>query len=273
MIPARIPTKALGFLCLLFFSSLLAAAETHAETIAICTDQNYWYPYSYMENKSAKGMHIDIITKALARLGHQPVFTPLPWKRCLQSIENGRFNAVAGVSFKPDRSQYIFYPADAATAKESQWRITQVEYIVMVAAGDPYEFDGNPAGLPQPVMLPLGYSIVDDLQQMGVAVKTLPNTLKIIHELVRSQKGSAITPPLNAKALMKDPNVNLKVRANKLPFTSKSYFMGFSKNNPGVGHAKMQKIWDEIAAVRNDQAFMNQLNQLYDSPAEVKSVP
>ncbi|MBA4368497.1 MAG: hypothetical protein C0403_12770 [Desulfobacterium sp.] len=261
----------LNLLCFAVFLCLIALEPSHAEDITICTDLNYWYPYSYVENKVAKGMHIDIAVKALSRLGYQPVFTPLPWKRCLQSIEDGRYNAVVSASYKPDRAQYIHYPPDAGSVKESEWRVMQVEYIVLVSSQNPYEFDGNPTTLPQPIMTPLGYSVADDLKAMGVAVTTAPSIIQIVQALVRTGKGSIVTPPMNAKALMNDPKVNNNVRINKLPFTSKSYFMGFSKKNPSVNLTEMQKIWDEIAVIRKDETYMNQLYQKYSLTTDVKN--
>lgn len=261
----------LNLFCFAVFFCRIALTPSYAEDITICTDLNYWYPYSYVEKNVAKGMHIDIAEKALSRLGYHPVFTPLPWKRCLQSIEDGRYNAVVSASYKPDRAQYMHYPPDAGSVKESEWRVMQVEYIVLVSSQNPYEFNGNPTTLPQPVMAPLGYSIADDLQAMGVAVKTAPSIIGLVQNLVWTGKGSIVTPPMNAKALMNDPKVNNNVRINKLPFTSKSYFMGFSKKNPKVNLDKMAKIWDEIATIRKDETFMNQLYQKFNLTTDVKN--
>ncbi len=248
-------------------------ALLQAQSITICTDRNYWYPYTYEEQNIAKGMHVDIVAKALSRLGYQPIFTPLPWKRCLQSIEVGLYNAILSASYKPERARYIHYPPDGGISKQSEWRVMQVEYVVVVSRRDPYEFDGNPATLPRPVMVPLGYSIADDLRELGIEAKTDPSTIRIMKELMQTQKGVVITPPMNAKALMDDPIISGSLRINHLPFTSKSYFLGFSKTKSNLNLPEMKRIWDEIAAVRNDQAFMAQLFQRYAVKADPNDEP
>jgi polar amino acid transport system substrate-binding protein len=221
-----------------------------AEFINICTDSNYWYPYSYEENGVAKGTHIDIVTAALTSLGHQFKLTPLPWKRCLSGTGTGKYNALISASYQPGRAEYLIYPGGAATSKKSPWRIGQVKYVIVSNADDPYEYDGNLNSLPHPVRAPLGYSIVDDLEKESIEVKTSHSTLDNAKLLVRTKKGVLITPPENAMKLNEDTRFREKLKIHDVPIASKSYYFVFSKKNPNLKQDEIEGIWKKIRKLR-----------------------
>jgi len=60
---------------LLMLISVISTGLASAETIKICTDRSNWYPFTFRAKGNPAGIHIDITTKALVSLGHQPVFT------------------------------------------------------------------------------------------------------------------------------------------------------------------------------------------------------
>jgi len=131
-----------------------------AETIKICTDRSNWYPFTFRAKEKSAGMHVDIVTKALIKLGYQPFFTPLAWKECIEKTGIGSYDALVSGSFKAKRARSLIYPPDAATAVKSEWRIMQVEYVLVTPATSSYQYDGDVKTLPIPVRAPLGYSIV-----------------------------------------------------------------------------------------------------------------
>ncbi len=235
----------------------------HAETILISTDASRWYPYTYVEEGEAKGIHIDIVSAALKNLGYEVIFKPFPWKRSLRMAEIGRSNAVVSASYKPERAQYMHYPTDAASSKESRWRITQVGYVVVTPQQSDYEFDGDIATLPHPVRAPLGYSIVEDLRKKGIVVTTASNFTQNMKSLIHSQKGVVITPLLNAKMLSADTRFSAQFKISPKEVAAKSYFMTFSKKNPNVTQQEMGNIWNEIKNLREDKTYMRKLSEQY----------
>ena len=245
------------------YTTIAANYSLGGEPIKICTDINYWYPFSYADNTKAKGMHIDIVAKALEQLGHAYEFTPLPWKRCLNSAKEGKYDAVVSASYKPTRAKFLHYPEDAKTAGKSAWRITQVEYSIVTHKDNPYMFSGNISNLPQPVRAPYGYSIVDDLKKSGIEVNTDYSTVDNFMSLARSGKGSLVTPAMNAAILAKDPRFEDHITVHKIPFKSKSYYFVFSKKTPSLSMEQIGKIWDKVATVREDANFMSDLVMKY----------
>ena len=236
---------------------------TSAKTITICTDRSNWYPFTFRVKGNSAGLHVDIVTKALVQLGYQAVFTPLAWKECLEKTGTGSYDALVSGSYKAKRAQSLIYPSDAATAVKSEWRIMQVEYVLITPEAHSYKYDGDIKTLPIPVRAPLGYSIVDDLRAKGLKVIT-NNTTRNLKSIDRMQKGCVITPPENAVRLIKMLGLENKLKIHPKPVKSKSYFMLFSKKTENFSQPEIKKIWDEIVKLRDDEQFIKQLFEKYD---------
>ena len=153
---------------ILFCSFTTSVVAT--ETFEICTDKNFWYPFTYVKEGKSVGLQLDIISKAASNIGVTLNYTALPWKRCLRETEAGRFDGIAVASYKSKRAETMYFPSDAETAKKSTQRVMQVEYVVVTLASENYEFDGDLSTIPTPVRVPRGYSIADDLRKKGVEV-------------------------------------------------------------------------------------------------------
>ncbi len=245
------------------YSLIIVSGTAHAGNLQICTDINYWYPYTYESNGKAKGIHVDIVSLALKNLGHDFTFTPLPWKRCLKEAQSGKYSAVVSGSYKTERAKKLLYPPDASHAKKSRWRITQVEYVVVSHIENAYDFKGDLKTVPGPVRAPLGYSIVEDLKKQGIDVITASSTYNNFRQLVNSKRGVVISPPQNALKLNNYPEFAGKLQIHSTPIKSKSYFLLFSKVYPGLYEHERQKIWDEIMNIRKNKDYMDNLLNSY----------
>lgn len=254
--------KNILILCLLLIV-MPTKGYSQQKIISIVTDQAYWYPFTYSKGDQAKGIHIDIVQKALSNLNYSVRFYPKPWKRCLQDAKDGKYDAVVSASYKPERAQYLLYPDDAIDQKRSLLRITQVEYVVITNSKSPYLFDGDLKSLPSPVRAPLGYSISDDLKSAGISVLEAPDPVDCVTQLVKSGRGSFITPSENAVGIQLDERFKGKLKIHPKPLKSKSYFMAFVNKNQVLSQEKILAIWTEIARLREDQQFMKVLFDKY----------
>jgi len=261
--PGGSPVK--KFIVFLSFLIMLSPISGFCQPreINILTDQGYWYPFSFAEEGQAKGLYIDMIEKAVMNLGYKPKFYPKPWKRCLSDAKNGKYDAIVGASYKLERAEYLIYPDDAKTAKNSLWRITQVEYVAITHSNSSYTFDGDVKSLPQPIRAPLGYSIVDDLKKAGVSVLEAPDIVDLALQLVKSGRGCFIAPPQNATGIMYDERFKGKFKIHPKPIKSKSYFMPFAIKNQKFNKEEILAIWNEIVRMREDQDYMKTLYDKY----------
>ncbi len=247
----------------MLISAFLWTGVLQAQTIKIATDENKWYPYSFEENGVSMGLHIDIVTMALVKLGYAHILRPLPWKRCLVSTKQGEYDAIIGASYKPKRAEFLNYPPDASSTKKSDYRITQVEYSIISNIDDAYEFDGNVKNLPHPIIAPLGYSVVEDIKKEGVLVDEMSCNVDCRYRfLLLRKKGCIITLPQVANMMMTQSRFEGKFYISITPFKSKPYFLVFSKKS-SFSETQQKNIWNEIKEIRENVELMQKLYKKY----------
>jgi polar amino acid transport system substrate-binding protein len=250
-----------------FFLGLLFPVISMAATpISICTDTNFWYPFTFIKDKQPAGLHVDIIRQSLEALGYKPSFKPLPWSQCLSAAKAGEYDAVATVSYNEMRSYFLHYPEGASVDKKSPWRVTQVEYRVItpiITKGEPhYDFNGDMKTIPIPVRVPEGYSIVGNLEHQGLAVEQAPHSLDNFNRLAKEQTGSIIDLEEVAEHFLKQPQFSKKFSVSPQPLVSKSYYLAFAKRG-AIQQEEADKIWKEIANTRSDNQKMNSFLMKY----------
>ena len=90
-----------------FFLLLLPAAVAE-EKIFVFSE---FCPYEYMEKGEADGINIYLIKQVCSRMGIEPVFRELPWKRALRNAETGDADAVFSL-FKTDEREKLYNYTD-----------------------------------------------------------------------------------------------------------------------------------------------------------------
>ncbi|OZG72369.1 amino acid ABC transporter substrate-binding protein [Hahella sp. CCB-MM4] len=250
-----------AFLLSTIISTLVTAAETD---ITFCSDNNYWYPFTYVdENGEAAGVHVDIVKQAGQNLGYNVNFKPMLWQECLDSARGNLVHGVVTASYKNERAEYMNYPADAVSSKRSASRVTQVEYIVVVSADSTYEFKGDLNTLPEPVRVAKGYSIVSTLRESDRKIyESKTGELRNIEKLAKLKNGSVITTPEVYQHLINDPKFKGLLKSNLYPISSKSYHLTFAKGAP-LDSNQENAIWNEVARLRDDPKFMGALTEKY----------
>ena len=233
----------------------LAPAGVLAKNIHVCVDDD-WFPYTFKENGKAVGIHVDIVRKAIENLGDTVELAPLPWKRCLSLGQSGKVAAVMSASYKDERAEFAYYPNDAKTAKMSKGRIDQVEHVLVTRHDDPYEFNKDWTTIPQPVGVGgMGSSITGELRKQGLQV--IENNTKTggLSMLMLKRVNSISFNPLQAKHSNSTGEFKGKLKINKIPLRSKSYFIIFSKKGD-VSQEQREEIWESLSKVRSDEKFM-----------------
>ncbi|OHX12313.1 hypothetical protein BI347_01425 [Chromobacterium sphagni] len=93
--------------CHILFLLLPAWAAADVQTVTILTDNGY-PPYSYEAGGQAQGIYNDILRAAASRLrGYQIELKPVPWKRGLAEVENGRALALSPPYYRPRERPYM----------------------------------------------------------------------------------------------------------------------------------------------------------------------
>ena len=117
----------LQFLTGLLFTCL--SFHAHSETLRIVTEP--WTPYVYLENGKAKGIDYDITALVFERLGIDVQWQFLPWKRCLQMLEQGQADGALDIFQTREREGLLLYPSEP---------LSDVEFVLFQANARPHPF-------------------------------------------------------------------------------------------------------------------------------------
>lgn len=238
------------------------AAGAQNKTLSLCADARDWYPFTYQDNGEAKGLHIDIVKQALTQLGYDLNIQLYPRLRCVRNVRNNDMAGMISLEYDPEMATFLEYPADAAQASESSARIMQVDHVVVTYGSDAYEFEGDLRTMPDPVRVIAGESIIGKLQQAGVRSEDVTTDLQNFRKLMRDRKGVVVTTSLMAEKINRQPEFKGKFKISMEPLVSQSYHLAFSKNAELTAEEK-QRIWAEIAKLRDDYVYMLQIFAQY----------
>lgn len=234
---------------------------TQSKVLEIQTD-NDWFPYTYEIENESLGIHVDIVREALIALKYEFKFVPYPWKRCLTNLEFGNVEVILSASYKDQRAIYAHYPPDATTAIKSNWRIDQVEYVLLTRKDELYEFNGDFSMIPQPVNVAFGAAIGDYLREKGIEVIENVKNRGNISMLLAHRAASIAMNPLLAENFNQNSEFKGKLKIHQLPLRSKSYFLIFSKIGL-LSTFERNRIWKAITQVRDNKPLMLKILNKY----------
>jgi polar amino acid transport system substrate-binding protein len=100
------PVSAILILLLTCCLALVSTAGAGQQVVVAINDTP---PWKMMVGGKADGIDIAITDLLLSRLGLQPVYLMMPFKRCLLSLENGQADLMGFLAFKTERSRFLKY--------------------------------------------------------------------------------------------------------------------------------------------------------------------
>lgn len=248
-----------GIVMGLAMASSIMPAAADDKIINVCVDNNDWKPFAFIEKAKVQGIFVDLMRGGAEKAGYKIRFKAMPWDVCLNQVKSGNIDGAVPASYKADRAEFMMYPDDAATNSDSKWAVGKADYVVLVKASSKdgsYEYDGNPQSLPQPVFIPRGYSVADDLKKLGIKTSTNARYDEVnLYQLLQNSEGSAIAAGVAVNAILDNKFFAGKFKVSRQAYTTKTYYMPFAKTTK-IPKQDVQKIWDEIAKLHADGAWM-----------------
>lgn len=99
--------KTFMVLFIVFWVSLFSGLSFAETSITVYADDGY-APYSYKEGTEAKGLYIEILKAAFAKMSDYKVtIEPVPWKRALKYMETGEGFAIVPPYYRPKERPFI----------------------------------------------------------------------------------------------------------------------------------------------------------------------
>jgi len=198
------------------------------------------------------GFTIEIIKQAAKDIGIKVVFVRYPNKRVLISLSRGEVDGAGIYSFKKERLKNGLYPMIEGRLNEAN-RIGTIGYYFYKLKGSPLKFDGKTlSGNKSKIGANSGYSIVDDLKNMGVSVSEVSSTIQSFKMLQLKRISGIANQNIDADPLIEAygySNIEKLLPAIK----SKPYFLmlghKFVEKYPIVS----KKLWNRIGEIREQK--------------------
>lgn len=234
----------------MFIWLLITCTVTRADFINISVENRDFYPFFFLVQNSPKGILLDMVRDGFAPLGIKPVFTPYPMKRALRMVEAGKVDAIIAPRVS---NKNLFLPDDAFQTNISQYRILQIDSVVVTYKSD-YEFFGDIKTLPTPIRMTSGDPIESLFQKQGLFVDDAASGAQNIKKLIRDRKGCVITTSFKAMSWLESPAYKNSIDVSTESVVSRSYFLIFS-NKTVFSQDQIKMVWKEIAKNRDDYIY------------------
>lgn len=226
-----------------------------AEALKICTTD--WPPFTIGQGEAVKGIHTEVVREAVKRIGAEAKIESVPWARCLSELGNGGYDVAYAASFRADRAEIALYPKTP---------LQTLAYVVVVTndvAGDAKDL----AKLPQPILIPKGYSIADEVKKAaGVQVEDTAQTdLQNLQKLLAGRARTAVVEITVAKALIKTLDAGAKLKLLDPPVQAgRDYFLLVSKKQGGgTGAQGLADRLDKVLAELKAEGFIEKVSAGY----------
>ena len=188
-------------------------------------------------------------------------FSRKPWARCLVELERGAVDAIFSSSFKPERLKIGVYPMKDGK-DDRRYRIDTKSYSLYKLSDAAGTWDGKRFdNLRQGVLAIRGYSIIDDLKKLGVAVKEVNRADDGFRMLLAGRAdGFAHLTEFGDYVLKKSPEFAGIVKVAP-PIMTKDYYLQVSHQFYAKQPALVPVIWKTLAEIR--QAELERLEAKY----------
>jgi polar amino acid transport system substrate-binding protein len=238
-------------LAVCWFAGCLALAA-HACPFKIVYSDQPSPPYYLGDGEAIPaqpGIAVELLNLAAAKMGCKIVWQRLPNRRALREMESGAADAMLLLSYNPERALYAVYPMVGGTP-DPTYSLATLSYSVYVKTGSALKWD-NRQFSPATALIGAnaGYSVVEELRKMGLAVEESPTTANNLRKLTMGRIGAYVG---------QDFQVDLAIETSQLtdlqklpvPYSSKDYYLPFSKQYFYQAPTTAIQLWRQIAEVR-----------------------
>ena len=209
-------------------------------------------PY-YLGNGDAipehPGVAVELLNLAAAKIGCPIQWKRLPNRRAQRELENGSVDAMLLLSYSPQRAAYAVYPMVGATP-DPVLSLATLTYSVYVKNGSALSWDSKQfSPTPAVVGVNSGYSVADELGKLRLNVEETPSTTSNLIKLLMGRISAYVGQDFQADWVIEDAHF-ANLQKLPTPFSSKDYYLPFSKQFFYTSPGPAMQLWKQIAEVR-----------------------
>lgn len=243
-----------GLAGLLASLAVAAAAQPAASELLFCAEDENSYPWLL---RDGSGLNPLMVQRVGQRVGWTIRIELLPWRRCLQSLQENRVDGAFKASFKPERLKIGAYPMRGGQPDASRAMLDE-SYHLYRLKGSAVSWDGQQVSqLEGPVGAQAGFSVVELLKRLNLATESgakAPDVLLTM--LQRGRLGAvALQTSQGDFELGRRPQLAASIERVGPPLLSQPYYLLLSHALVQRDPALAERIWDAVAAVRESAEY------------------
>ncbi|MCP4109833.1 MAG: hypothetical protein GY749_30665 [Desulfobacteraceae bacterium] len=172
---------------------------------------------------------------------------PVQWSRGLDLIKMGFADGILNASYSEARTEYAVYPMKDGKHNPAK-RLKGIEYAFYKNKNSSIEWDGQKiTKIDGDIGAVKSFSIVKDLQKMGIAVKESQFPFKILKDLaIGKLKAVGIQSHMVDPYIEKNSFLAKNIIKFQTPLKKKDYYLIFSKKFYSERQDTAEHIWDKI---------------------------
>lgn len=204
------------------------------------------------------GVNIELLRMVAVETGLAFEFKPMPWKRCLSSLQADEVDGVIDASFKEERKAMGAYPVKADGSVDDQRCLHWDDYSIYRPKGDALEFDGKAfVGLKGRLATQPGYSIIGRLKDLGAEVEDSAKGDEANLRKVADGKvaGAVLSSSSADRVLQAQPDLAQKVERCAKPLQHRALYLMLSHALVKRDAALAERIWNALASKRKTPEY------------------
>lgn len=195
------------------------------------------------------GIAVELLTLAAAKMGCKIDWKRLPNRRALRELESGAVHAMLLLSYNPERAAYAVYPMLGDTP-DPAYSLATLSYSVYVKTGSAFKWENKQFTPAQALVgANAGYSAADEVRKLGLAVEEATSTTNNLQKLLMGRIAAYVGQDLQVDLIIEDKHLT-GVQKLPLPFSSKDYYLPFSKQFFDKSPTIATQLWKHMAEAR-----------------------
>ena len=248
------------------FSLVLMSQASAAHEMRLCQDDVDVFPWHM---KSGEGLSAFMLNEVSKHTGVGIVIESIPWKRCLALVQTGQIDGAIAASFSQERMAIGSYPMNSQKIIDTRRRMSEEAYSLFTLKNNPEQISWNGKQIgktTKPIAAQLGYSIVKTLQAMDIQVDDSDKRPELLlRKLMLGHVSAAVLNTRQGEYLLKNPVFGEPITQLEPPLVKREGYLllshHFVRNNP----AQAERIWDEIAIVRESADYQRKMLSVLNS--------
>jgi len=231
----------------------------HAETVLhVAYEDKTQFPYYMGDTQKVlerPGAAVELVKLLEERVpGLRIKFSRYPWKRCLAVLETGQVDGIFNASYNDARTRIGEYPRVNGQVDPSR-RLTTISYHLYALPNAELGWNGELFADPDlEIGAPLGYSIVNDLENLGVSVLKVRSSRQSLQLLVAKRVDAVALQSVTADFLLsKNPGPLADIVRIDPPLKTKPYYLMLSRQFKAANPELAEQIWNAIGELREEK--------------------